>query len=112
MRRRLGCATGEFRLDLIGFDATELERLLGLADSEAGSDDAEGQSRARRESDHKWLLGSHGYCALTPQCRPRSSALDCQLADMASCNPPENVDLDDDLGGGLAGASALDPHAQ
>jgi hypothetical protein len=30
-----------FDLDLIGFDATELERLLALADGEAGSDDAE-----------------------------------------------------------------------
>jgi hypothetical protein len=32
---------GSFDLDLIGFDATELERLLALAHGEAGSDDAE-----------------------------------------------------------------------
>jgi hypothetical protein len=32
---------GDFDLDLIGFDATELERLLALADGEAGSDEAE-----------------------------------------------------------------------
>jgi hypothetical protein len=30
-----------FDLDLIGFDATELERLLALADGEAESDEAE-----------------------------------------------------------------------
>jgi hypothetical protein len=36
---------------LIGFDATELERLLALADGEAGSHDAEdaGSRRAERE---------------------------------------------------------------
>ena len=32
-----GCWDESFDLDLIGFDATELERLLAVADGDAGS---------------------------------------------------------------------------
>jgi hypothetical protein len=42
-----------FDLDLIGFDVTEMERLLALADSEAGQTTPRTDSRAGRESGHK-----------------------------------------------------------
>jgi hypothetical protein len=66
--------------------------VLALADGEAGSDDAEDEFpsppriRSQMPGD-LWLLGSHGCSAATPPCWPTSSALDCQLADMAFCNP-------------------------
>jgi hypothetical protein len=86
-----------FDLDLIGFDATELERLLALADGEAGSGDAEDEfpSRPKIRSQmpgYLWLLGNPGCCAVTPRCWPTSSPLDGQLADMTFRNPPYNVD--------------------
>ena len=53
-----------FDLDLIGFDATELERLLELADGEAGSDEVEDEvpeppeEPVTRPGD-LWVLGNH-----------------------------------------------------
>ena len=53
-----------FDLDLIGFDATELERLLALADDDAGSDDAEDEAPeppanpVSRPGD-LWICGEH-----------------------------------------------------
>jgi hypothetical protein len=59
-----------FDLDLIGFDATELERSLALADGEAGSDDVEDEfpSRPRIRSQCRATSGSWATivcCAVT-----------------------------------------------
>jgi hypothetical protein len=118
-----------FDLDLIGFDATELERLLALADGEAGSDDAEDEfpSRPRIRSQCQATSGSWaptGCCAVTARCWRTSGTLDGQFAGMTFYNRPYNVDyvntpndkprgkhraiLNDDLGGDLAGATRLD----
>jgi hypothetical protein len=53
-----------FDLDLIGFDATELERLLALADGEAASDEAEDEVPEPPEEPVSkpgdvWVLGNH-----------------------------------------------------
>ena len=54
-----------FDLDLVGFDATELERLLALADGEAASDEAEDEVPEPPEDPVSkpgdvWVLGNHG----------------------------------------------------
>src|SRR5918994_2667800 len=53
-----------FDLDLVGLDATELERLLALADGEAGSDNAEDEVPEPPEDPVSqpgdlWVLGNH-----------------------------------------------------
>ena len=53
-----------FDLDLIGFDASELERLLALADGEAASDEAEDEVPEPPEDPVSrpgdlWVLGNH-----------------------------------------------------
>jgi ParB-like chromosome segregation protein Spo0J len=53
-----------FDLDLIGFDATELERLLALADGEAASEEAEDEVPEPPEDPVSrpgdlWILGNH-----------------------------------------------------
>ena len=53
-----------FDLDLIGFDASELERLLALADGEAASDEAEDEVPEPPEDPVSkpgdlWFLGNH-----------------------------------------------------
>jgi ParB-like chromosome segregation protein Spo0J len=53
-----------FDLDRVGFDATELERLLALADGEAGSDAAEDEVPEPPENPVSkpgdlWILGKH-----------------------------------------------------
>jgi DNA modification methylase len=112
-----------FDLDLIGFDATELERLLALADGESESDDAEDEvpeppeELVTRPGD-LWILGSHRLlCGDATVLADVERVLGGQLADMTFCDPPYNVDyanspkdklrgkhrpiLNDNLGGGF-----------
>ena len=112
-----------FDLDLIGFDATELERLLGLADGEAGSDEAEDEVPEPPEEPVSrpgdlWLLGSHCLlCGDATVLADVERVLGGQLADMVFCDPPYGVNyanspknklrgkhrpiLDDNLGAGF-----------
>jgi hypothetical protein len=88
-----------FDLDLVGFDASELERLLALADGEAGSDDAEDEvpeppeEPVSRPSD-LGVLGSHRLlCGDATVLANVERVLGGHLADMTFCDPPYNVEL-------------------
>jgi hypothetical protein len=112
-----------FDLDLIGFDATELERLLATADGESASDEAEDEvpeppdDPVSRPGD-LWILGSHRLlCGDATLLADVERVLGGQLADMTFCDPPYNVGyantpkdklrgkhrpiLNDNLGGGF-----------
>jgi DNA modification methylase len=113
-----------FDLDLIGFDATELERLLALADGEAASDEAEDEVPEPPEDPVSkpgdlWVLGNHRLlCGDATVLTDVERVLGGQLADMTFCDPPYNVDyanspkdklrgkhrpiMNDNLGGGFA----------
>ena len=112
-----------FDLDLIGFDATELERLLAIADGEAGPDEAEDEVPEPPEEPVSkpgdlWVLGNHRLlCGDATVLADVERVLGGQLADMTFCDPPYNVDyantpkdklrgkhrpiLNDNLGGGF-----------
>ena len=112
-----------FDLDLIGFVPRELERLLALADGEAGQTMPRTRSRSRRRSRSPepgdlWVLGSHRLlCGDATVLADVERVLGGQLADMTFCDPPYNVDyanspkdklrgkhrpiLNDNLGGGF-----------
>jgi DNA modification methylase len=112
-----------FDLDLIGFDASELERLLALADGEATSDEAEDEVPEPPEDPVSkpgdiWVLGNHRLlCGDATVLADVERVLAEQLADMTFCDPPYNVDyantpkdklrgkhrpiLNDNLGGGF-----------
>ena len=112
-----------FDLDLVGFDASELERLLALADGESGSDDAEDEVPEPPEEPVSkpgdlWVLGNHRLlCGDATVLADVERVLGGQLADMTFCDPPYNVDyantpkdklrgkhrpiLNDNLGGGF-----------
>jgi ParB-like nuclease domain len=112
-----------FDLDLIGFDASELERLLALADGEAASDEAEDEVPEPPEDPVSkpgdlWILGKHRLlCGDATVLADVERVLGGQLADMTFCDPPYNVDyanspkdklrskhrpiLNDDLGSGF-----------
>jgi hypothetical protein len=87
-----------FDLDLIGFDATELERLLALADGEAGSDDASEEVPELPEDPVSkpgdlWVLGNHRLlCGDATVLADVERVLGGQFADMTFCDPPYNVD--------------------
>jgi DNA modification methylase len=112
-----------FDLDLIGFDASELERLLALAGGEAASNEAEDEVPEPPEDPvskpgELWVLGNHRLlCGDATVLADVERVLGGQLADMTFCDPPYNVDyanspkdklrgkhrpiLNDDLGGGF-----------
>ena len=112
-----------FDLDLVGFDATELERLLAIADGEAASDEAEDEVPEPPEEPVSqpgdlWVLGNHRVlCGDATVLTDVERVLGGQLADMTFCDPPYNVDyanspkdklrgkhrpiLNDNLGGGF-----------
>jgi hypothetical protein len=112
-----------FDLDLIGFDASELERLLALADGEAASDEAEDEVPEPPEDPVSklgdlWVLGNHRLlCGDATILADVERVLGGELADMTFCDPPYNVDyanspkdklrgkhrtiLNDDFGGGF-----------
>jgi DNA modification methylase len=112
-----------FDLDLVGFDATELERLLALADGEAGSDEDEDEvpeppDEPVSKPGDLWVLGSHRLlCGDATVLADVERVLGGQLADMTFCDPPYNVDyantpkdklrgkhrpiMNDNLGGGF-----------
>jgi ParB/Sulfiredoxin domain len=113
----------DFDLDLIGFDATELERLLAIADGEAGTDDAEDEVPEPPEDlvskpGDLWVLGNHRLlCGDATMLADFERVLGGQLADMTWTDPSYNVDyantpkdklrgkhrpiLNDNLGGGF-----------
>ena len=112
-----------FDLDLVGFDATELERLLAIADGETASDEAEDEVPEPPEEPVSkpgdlWVLGNHRLlCGDATVLADVERVLGGQLADMTFCDPPYNVDyanspkdklrgkhrpiLNDNLGGGF-----------
>jgi DNA modification methylase len=112
-----------FELDLIGFDASELERLLALADGESEADEAEDEVPEPPENPVSrpgdlWVLGNHRLlCGDATVLADVERALGGQLANMTFCDPPYNVDyantpkdklrgkhrpiLNDDLGSGF-----------
>jgi DNA modification methylase len=87
----------KFDLDLLGFDATELERLLALADGEAGSDEAEDDAPEPPEQPVSkpgdlWVLGNHRLlCGDATVLADVERVLGGQLADMVFCDPPYGV---------------------
>ena len=112
-----------FDLDLIGFDATEIERLLAIADGEGEPDGDEDEIPEPPEEPVSkpgdlWVLGNHRLlCGDATVLADVERVLGGQLADMAWTDPPYNVDyanspkdklrgkhrpiLNDDLGGGF-----------
>jgi DNA modification methylase len=112
-----------FDLDLVGFDASELERLLALADGESESDGTEDEVPEPPEDPVSrpgdlWGLGNHRLlCGDATVLTDVERVLGGQLADMTFCDPPYNVDyantpkdklrgkrrpiLNDDLGSGF-----------
>jgi DNA modification methylase len=111
-----------FDLDLVGFDATELERLLAIADGETTSEDEDEVPEPPEEPVSKagdlWVLGNHRVlCGDATVLADVERVLGGQLADMTFCDPPYNVDyantpkdklrgklrpiLNDDLGSGF-----------
>jgi DNA modification methylase len=112
-----------FDLDLVGFDASELERLLALADGEPESDGAEDEVPEPPEDPVSkpgdlWILGNHRLlCGDATVLADVERVLGGQLADMTFCDPPYNVDysntpkdklrgkhrpiMNDNLGGGF-----------
>jgi hypothetical protein len=87
-----------FDLDLIGFDASEIERLLALADGDAAPDDAEDEVPEPPEEPVSkpgdlWVLGNHRLlCGDATVLADIERVLGGQLADMTFCDPPYNVD--------------------
>jgi DNA modification methylase len=87
-----------FDLDLIGFDTSELERLLTLADGGAASDEAEDEVPEPPEEPVSkpgdlWILGNHRLlCGDATVLADLERVLGGQLADMTFCDPPYNVD--------------------
>jgi len=87
-----------FDLDLIGFDAAELERLLALADGEAASDEAEDEVPEPPEEPVSkpgdlWVLDNHRLlCGDATVLTDVERVLDGQLADMCFTDSPYNVD--------------------
>jgi DNA modification methylase len=87
-----------FDLDLVGSDATELERLLSIADGETASEEAEDEVPEPPEDPVSrpgdlWVLGNHRLlCGDATALADVERVLDWQLADMAWTDPPYNVD--------------------
>ena len=87
-----------FDLELVGFDATELERLLALAAGETTNDDAEDEVPEAPEQPVSrpgdlWILGNHRLlCGDATVLTDVERVLGGQLADMTWTDPPYNVD--------------------
>jgi DNA modification methylase len=87
-----------FDLDLIGFDASELERLLTLADGDTASDVVEDEvpeppDEPVSKPGDLWVLGDHRLlCGDATVLADVERVLGGQLADMTFCDPPYNVD--------------------
>jgi hypothetical protein len=87
-----------FDLDLVGFDASELERLLGLAGGDAAASEDEDEVPDPPEEPVSkpgdlWVLGNHRLlCGDATVLADVERVLGGQLADMTFCDPPYNVD--------------------
>ena len=115
----------KFDLDLLGFDASELERLLAIADGEgepAGAEDEvpEPPEEPVSKPGDLWVLGNHRLlCGDATVLADIERVLGGQLADMVFCDPPYGVNyanspkdklrgkhrpiLNDNLGAGFEG---------
>ena len=96
-RSSAGCSDERFDLDLLGFDATELERLLSLdgADPEAAEPEDEvpepPKDPVTRPGD-LWLLGEHRLlCGDATVLTDVERVLGGALADMCFTDPPYGV---------------------
>ena len=86
-----------FDLDLLGFDATELERLLSLDGGEAEAEPEDEVPEPPKEPVTRpgdlWLLGEHRLlCGDATVLADVERVLGGALADMAWTDPPYNVD--------------------
>jgi DNA modification methylase len=86
-----------FDLDILGFDGTEMEKLLALVDAEplAGEDEDEVPSAPAEPLTRPgdlWLLGPHRLlCGEATSTENMARLLDGRQADMAFTDPPYNV---------------------
>jgi hypothetical protein len=91
-----------FDLDLLGFDATELERLLVLdgAEEETAEDEVpEPPKEPVTRPGDLWLLGEHRLlCGDATVLADVERVLGGALADMTKTDPPYNVDYGRDKG--------------
>jgi DNA modification methylase len=87
-----------FDLDLVGFDASQLERLLALADGDTAPDDAEDEvpeppADPVSKPGDLWVLGNHRLlCGDATVLTDVERVLGGQLADMCFTDSPYNVD--------------------
>ena len=87
----------KFDLDLLGFDASELERLLAIADGEgepAGAEEEvpEPPEEPVSKPGDLWVLGNHRLlCGDATVLADIERVLGGQLADMVFCDPPYGV---------------------
>ena len=91
-----GLRDDTFDLDLLGFDAGELEQLLAAAEgdtSEAEDEFPEPPVEPISKPGDLWLLGDHRVlCSDATVLADVERVLDGSLADMAWTDPPYNVD--------------------
>jgi DNA modification methylase len=96
-----------FELDLTGFDAVELEELLGNAAIDGLTDDDEvpeaPEVAVSKEGDI-WLLGDHRLiCGDSTKAKTMKTLMGDELADMVFTDPPYNVDYGQTMKDNLRG---------
>lgn len=96
-----------FDLDLTGFDAIELEELLGNAAIDGLTDDDEvpeaPEIPVSKEGD-VWLLGDHRLiCGDSTKAKTMKALMGDELADMVFTDPPYNVDYGQTMKDNLRG---------
>lgn len=96
-----------FDLDLTGFDAVELEELLGNAAIDGLTDDDEvpeaPEIPVSKEGDI-WLLGDHRLiCGDSTKAKTMKALMGDELADMVFTDPPYNVDYGQTMKDNLRG---------
>lgn len=96
-----------FELDLTGFDAVELEELLGNTAIDGLTDDDEvpeaPEVAVSKEGD-VWLLGDHRLiCGDSTKAKTMKTLMGDELADMVFTDPPYNVDYGQTMKDNLRG---------
>lgn len=85
-----------FDLDLTGFEAIELEELLGGSSMNGLTDDdevPEAPAVAVSKEDDIWLMGEHRLiCGDSTKAKTMKALMGDELADMVFTDPPYNVD--------------------
>lgn len=89
----------EFNIDLIGFDAEELARLLAAEDASEGLTDEdcvpELQESPISATGDLWILGNHRLLVGdTTNCADVAKLMDNESADLIFSDPPYNVDYE------------------